>query len=136
MKAQKVAMYSQEELKKLTQQFQELVVNLPAKSRQNVVNYINKAILTASTKPVALNVRLARVARVLERMEKTSAKWESKPKGWTKGSMDKYWDTLTGDAKHKTTKCIKKMEGIVDDPGAFCAAMRDRLEGKKWRSER
>lgn len=60
-------------------------------------------------------------------------KWEKMPKGWTDESRKKFWGTLTGGAKHKVTKCIKQMEGKVDDPGAFCAALADRVEGKDWR---
>jgi len=62
-------------------------------------------------------------------------KWEKMPKGWTDESRKKFWGTLTGGVKHKVTKCIKQMGGKVDDPGAFCAALADRVEGSKWRSE-
>jgi hypothetical protein len=68
---------------------------------------------------------------------KTAAKWaawDKLPKGWTQESLKKMWGTITGDVKHKVTKCIKKMTGKVDDPGAFCASLADRLEGKEWRS--
>jgi len=66
-----------------------------------------------------------------------TAAWEGLPKGWTEESLKKFWGSLTGDVKHKVTKCIKKMETVsgVDDPGAFCASLRDKLEGKEWRSE-
>lgn len=60
-------------------------------------------------------------------------KWQKLPKGWTDESRKKMWDSLVGDVKHKVTKCIKQMEGKVDDPGAFCAALADRVEGKEWR---
>jgi hypothetical protein len=64
-----------------------------------------------------------------------TAAWESLPKGWTEASVKKFWSSLTGDVKHKVTKCIKKMEGGgLDDPGAFCASLADRIEGKGWRS--
>jgi len=57
------------------------------------------------------------------------------PKGWTDASRMKFWDTLTSAApKHKVTECIKRMDGKVDDPGAFCAALADRsIPG--WREE-
>ena len=64
-----------------------------------------------------------------------SAKWRSLPKGWTQESVEKFWDSLTGEAKHKVTKCIKKMEGKFDDPGAFCASLADRVD-PGWRSRR
>lgn len=65
-------------------------------------------------------------------------KWKKLPKGWTRKSREKFWDTLTGDSKHPVTKCIEKMEGKsgIDDPGAFCAALQDRESGTtKWRGE-
>jgi hypothetical protein len=79
--------------------------------------------------------RIARIARRF--LRRTAAKWEDMPKGWSDASREKFWNTLTGDVKHKVTKCIKKMEGKggIDDPGAFCASLADRVEGKGWRSE-
>ena len=79
-----------------------------------------------------------RVARELVRLAKQlmADKWETMPKGWTDESRKKFWNSLTGDVKHKVTKCIKEMKGKVDDPGAFCASLADRVEGKGWRSER
>lgn len=61
-------------------------------------------------------------------------KWQGMPKGWDDSSRKKFWESLTGGVKHKVTKCIKQMEGKVDDPGAFCASLADRIEGKDWRS--
>jgi hypothetical protein len=63
-------------------------------------------------------------------------KWKEMPKGWTDKSRKQYWETMTGDVKHKVTKCIKEMTGKVGDAGAFCAALADRVEGKGWRSEK
>jgi len=69
-----------------------------------------------------------------QNVEKVAAGWEKLPKGWTEESLKKFWNSLTGNVKHKTKKCIRKFEGIVDDPGAFCASLRDRVEGTtKWR---
>lgn len=66
-----------------------------------------------------------------------TAQWEKLPKGWTQGSLEDFWKTLTGSVKHKVTKCIEKMKGTeIDDPGAFCASLADKIEGKGWRSER
>lgn len=63
-------------------------------------------------------------------------KWKGPfPKGWTDASRKKFWGTLTGRApKHKVTECIKRMEGKVSDPGAFCAALADRVI-PGWRAE-
>lgn len=63
-------------------------------------------------------------------------KWKGPlPKGWTDASRKKFWNSLTSGApKHKVTECIKKMDGKVGDPGAFCAALADRsIPG--WREE-
>lgn len=61
--------------------------------------------------------------------------WSNLPKGWTQESVKKFWSSLTGERKHKVTACIKKMEGSgVDDPGAFCASLADKME-PGWRKE-
>lgn len=68
---------------------------------------------------------------------KTAKKWEKLPKGWTDESLKKFWNTMTGDVKHKVTKCMKEMEGKVDDTGAFCASLADKVTGTtKWRGKK
>jgi hypothetical protein len=64
-----------------------------------------------------------------------SAAWEKLPRGWTQDSVEQFWDTLTGDVKHKVTKCIKQMDGKLDDPAAFCASVADQVD-PGWRSRR
>lgn len=64
-----------------------------------------------------------------------SAAWDKLPKGWTQESVQSFWETLTGDNKHKVTKCIKEMKGKFDDPGAFCASLADKVD-PGWRSRR
>lgn len=49
--------------------------------------------------------------------------WENLPNGWTQDSVQSMWDTMTGDVKHKITKCMKTMAGKVDDAGAFCGSL-------------
>jgi len=62
-------------------------------------------------------------------------KWKKLPKGWTDESRKKFWDSLTSRApKHKVTQCINRMEGKVSNPGAFCAALADRVI-PGWREE-
>lgn len=70
----------------------------------------------------------------MSRKQVTSKKepWSKLPKGWTKKSLKKFWESLTGDRKHKVTKCIKEMEGKVTDPGAFCASLADVMK-PGWR---
>ncbi len=66
---------------------------------------------------------------------KEAAKWEHLPKGWTQDSVKKFWDSLTGEVKHKVTKCMKEMEGKVDNTGAFCGSLADVVD-PGWRSRR
>lgn len=81
-------------------------------------------------------VDLLRARVILNKGRFAAGKWKKMPKGWTDESRRKFWDSLVGDVKHKVTKCIKQMDGKVGDPGAFCAALADRVEGKGWRSEK
>lgn len=67
-------------------------------------------------------------------MNRKTAAWESLPEGWDQKSLKSFWNSLTGNVKHKVTKCINQMKDHVTDPGAFCASLADRIEGKKWRS--
>jgi len=65
--------------------------------------------------------------------ERTAKKWKSLPRGWNKESMKDYWDSVGG----SVSKCVKGLEGTdIDDPGAFCASLKDRLEGSGWRHEK
>lgn len=59
--------------------------------------------------------------------------WSKLPKGWTQKSLKSFWDTLTGDVKHKVTKCMKQMDGKVSDTGAYCGSLADKME-PGWRS--
>lgn len=73
---------------------------------------------------------------LLPLIRKVAAKWKKLPKGWTEESVKKFWASMAGDVKHKVTKCMERMDGKISNPGAFCASLRDRVEGKEWRSER
>jgi len=61
------------------------------------------------------------------------AAWDNLPEGWTEDSLDSFWESLTGDVKHPVTKCIKRMDGKVSDPGAFCGSLADKAD-PGWRS--
>lgn len=77
------------------------------------------------------------VNKALAPIRKEAIGWDKLPKGWTQESVEKFWASLTGDAKHKVTKCMKKMRGKFDDPGAFCASLADMIEGNtKWRGKK
>jgi hypothetical protein len=70
-------------------------------------------------------------------MQKRSDKWKSKPKGWTDKSRKQFWESLTGESEHKVTVCMEKMKGKVDNTGAFCASLADRVLGTtKWRGKK
>lgn len=77
------------------------------------------------------------MAAALQTRILTAGKWDKLPKGWTQKSLKSFWENLTGDRKHKVTACIKKIEGSggIDDAGAFCASLADKME-PGWRSER
>ena len=67
---------------------------------------------------------------------KEAKKWKTLPKGWTDKSVKKFWDSLTGEVKHKVTKCLKKMkDSDITDPGAFCGSLADKME-PGWRSRK
>ena len=56
--------------------------------------------------------------------------WQGEPKGWTAESKKKFWKSIGGSVK----ECIKKLEGKVDNPAAFCAGIKDEVKGKTtWR---
>lgn len=63
-------------------------------------------------------------------------KWNKLPNGWTQDSVESFWDTLTGNSKHKVTTCIERMSGKFDDPGAFCASLADKVMGPGWRKKK
>lgn len=84
----------------------------------------------------ALTYRVVARQLVRRAMSRTADKWKSLPKGWTEESVNKFWESLTSKApKHPVSRCIRQMEGKVDDPGAFCASLADRAK-PGWRKDR
>jgi hypothetical protein len=93
--------------------------------------------------------------------DRTGSAWQDLPKGWTPASRAKFAKSLTGMsseakeiAKSLTQetmaaqeagddplpgfvdKCMDRIDGHVDDPGAFCAALKDRITGTThWRGK-
>lgn len=64
--------------------------------------------------------------------EETADKWKGMPHGWTDESRKKFWDSIGG----SVDKCVSKMEGKVDDAGAFCSSLKDRVEKTThWRGK-
>ena len=53
------------------------------------------------------------------------------PKGWDRSSVQKFAKSVGGDPKTKKwfEKCVKKMEGNISDPEAFCASVKDEVYG-------
>jgi hypothetical protein len=39
----------------------------------------------------------------------------------------KLWEGLTGSSKHKITACMNKIDGHVDNPGAYCKSLADEV---------
>lgn len=88
---------------------------------------IRTALLQLAADAPSVRPTVIPVTRVAE-------KWQKLPKGWTEESVQKFWSSLTGENKHKVTKCIERMKDKdITDPGAFCAALADRVMGPEWR---
>lgn len=65
----------------------------------------------------------------------TEEKFKKLPKGWTEDSLNKFIKTLTGktkgDPKGMFKACVEKIkETDIDDPEAFCGALKARFVGK------
>lgn len=59
------------------------------------------------------------------------SKWKKMPKGWKSKSRKSYHDSIGG-----FDGCMKKMKKKMDEPGAFCASLKDRVKGKGWRKKK
>jgi hypothetical protein len=92
----------------------------------SIIRMLNLGI-EAAPKVATVSDRLQYIANVIE---KRGEGWSKLPHGWTRESLKEFWGSLTGDAKHKVTKCIKLMDSKVTDPGAFCASCKRILEKK------
>lgn len=69
-------------------------------------------------------------------IEPKSAAWENLPKGWTQDSVQSMWDTMTDGVKHKITRCMEKMDGKVDDTGAYCGSLAAQVGYKRASGKR
>jgi len=89
----------------------------------------------AGVKVVIVPGLLERGEPIPDDVKVAADKWKKLPKGWTDESRKKFWDSLTSRApKHKVTECIKRMGKHMDNPGAFCASLADRVT-PGWREE-
>jgi hypothetical protein len=84
--------------------------------------------LPCAHKMASLEIPKVRLSQLFgqDGMPKTAAEWRTLPTGWTDESRKAFWDSIGG----SVTKCMEKIAGHVDDPGAFCAALKDRIEGR------
>lgn len=62
------------------------------------------------------------------------------PKGWTQDSVKKFARNLVDKGGGKSEgffeKCVKKMNGKIDDPEGFCAGVKDEVYGSTmWRGK-
>jgi hypothetical protein len=80
--------------------------------------------------------------KIKESKNLDEAGFETKPKGWTDKSIKKYSSTFSkkmkGNVKSKGffDKCVKKMQGKVDNPEGFCAALKDEnFKSTGWRGK-
>lgn len=64
----------------------------------------------------------------LELAQKVTSEWLNYPKGWTKETAKKFWNSITKDRVHKRKACMKAMEGKIDNPGAFCNSLYQMFE--------
>lgn len=86
-------------------------------------------------KSALFNKTIIHLARTDSGFRKEAEAWGKLPNGWTQESVKKFWDSMTGENKHKVTKCMKEMEGKVDNTGAFCGSLADKVD-PGWRSRR
>jgi hypothetical protein len=74
-----------------------------------------------------------------ESIQREAEGWHGLPKGWKQSSLKKFSKSLTGkDATKKGffDKCVKRMQGKIDNPEAFCAATKDEAHGSTfWRGK-
>jgi hypothetical protein len=89
-------------------------------------------IVTASTAFYKCAMELEKQSQEdLNLVKEAGDKWHKMPKGWKSKSRKDFFKHL---AKGKVRKCIDKMKDKVDDPGAFCASLKDRVTGRtNWR---
>lgn len=64
-------------------------------------------------------------------IEKEAAKWKKMPEGWKSKSRKSFFKNL---ADESVGECMSKIKNHVDDPGSFCASLKDRVKKTtKWR---
>jgi mannose-6-phosphate isomerase-like protein (cupin superfamily) len=83
-----------------------------------------------------------KVKEVSDDQHLKEAGFETNPKGWNKTSLQKYMKTFSskmkGTVKSKGffDKCVKKVEGRLENPEGFCAALKDEAYGSTgWRGK-
>lgn len=80
--------------------------------------------------PFIINLSEATGKTVEEIEELFAFQWQRLPEGWTRESLESFWDSVGG----SVTACMEQIAGRVDDPAAFCASIKDVMEGTvDWR---
>lgn len=98
------------------------------------MNFIKVCALAEEFEKKAIEREIEKSAKK-KKEKKKGKQWKKMPKGWKSKSRESYYDSLVGDEEHPVTKCIDKMEDHIDNPGAFCASLKDRVKGKGWRKK-
>ena len=98
------------------------------------MNFIKVCALAEEFEKQALEREIGKLAK--KRKKKKGKQWKKMPKGWKSKSRKSYYESLVGKSEHPVSKCMEEMKGNIDDPGAFCASLKDRVEGKGWRKKK
>jgi hypothetical protein len=98
--------------------------------KENEQQRIAREIKALYQKDSRLAIKVAKVLgfKITIPKQVNAAGWGKMPRGWTMESIKKFWNSLTGDRKHRITQCIKKMTGKIDNPGAFCGSLAKKIE--------
>jgi len=97
--------------------------------------------LFAEHKKVDVNKLTEQFVELFPEGDIISENWKDLPKGWTRKSLKSFARSLLGkvgkSGKGFVTACIKKMEGKVGNPAAFCAGLKDEvMRTTKWRGKK
>jgi hypothetical protein len=88
-----------------------------------------KADFVGDIQAQSLNTFVDEFVRLAKKKPRKGHKWRKLPKGWSAKSRKKYYESIGG-----FDECMEKMKDKMDEPGAFCASLKDRAtRSTKWR---
>ncbi|KKN18083.1 hypothetical protein LCGC14_0959420 [marine sediment metagenome] len=90
------------------------------------MNFIKVCALAEKFGEQAINREIEKLAK-----KRKGKKWKKMPKGWKPKSRKSYYESIGG-----FDGCMEEMKDKMDDPGAFCASLKDRVKGKDWRKKK